>query len=310
MRRVTEPLTAMGARFEPAQAERLPLTIRGGVLSALEWELPVSSAQLKGCLLFAGVAGGVRVAVREPAGRSRDHTERLLRSFGYSVDEDASGWIRFGPTGSLQPFDLEVPGDPSSAAFLVAAGLLAESGTLRVTGVGLNPTRTGFLRVLDRMGARITVSARGERCGEPVGDLSVCPGSLQATTVQAEEIPGLVDEVPVLAVLASRALGQTRFHEVGELRVKESDRLALLAENLRAIGVAAAAEGNTLSVEGANNPPRGSVRTAADHRIAMAFAVLNVVKGARVKLDNLACAAVSFPGFEATLRQATGRARA
>jgi 3-phosphoshikimate 1-carboxyvinyltransferase len=173
--------------------------------------------------------------------------------------------------------------------------------------VGLNPTRTGFLRVLDRMGARVTVSARGERCGEPVGDLSVRPGPLQATTVQAEEIPGLVDEVPVLA---SRALGQTRFHEVGELRVKESDRLALLAENLRAIGVAAAAEGNSLSVEGADNPPRGSVRTAADHRIAMAFAVLNVVKGARVKLDNLACAAVSFPGFEATLRQATGRPRA
>jgi 3-phosphoshikimate 1-carboxyvinyltransferase len=307
MRRVTGPLSAMGARFEPAEADRLPFTIRGGPLRSLEWELPVSSAQLKGCLLLAGVAGGVSVALREPAGRSRDHTERLLRAFGFAVEEAADGWIRFAPTGSLRPFDLAVPGDASSAAFLVAAGLLAESGVLRVTGVGLNPTRTGFLRVLDRMGAQVTIAASGERCGEPVGDLTVRPGPLHATTVRAEEIPGLIDEVPVLAVLASRALGQTRFHEVGELRVKESDRLALLAENLRAIGAAAAAEGNSLAVEGAHNPPRGTVRTEADHRIAMAFEVLNLVKGAKVEVDNLACAAVSFPGFAATLRQVTGR---
>jgi 3-phosphoshikimate 1-carboxyvinyltransferase len=305
MRRVSEPLAAMGARFTPAAADRLPLEIRGGALRPLRWPLPVSSAQLKGCLLFAGVAGSVEVAVREPTGRSRDHTERLLRAFGFLVEEDADGWIRFAPTGALQPFDLTVPGDPSSAAFLVAAGVLAESGSLELTGVGLNPTRTGFLRVLDRMGARVSVVSRGERCGEPVGDLRVTPGPLRSTTVAAEEIPALIDEVPVLAVLASRARGITRFHDVGELRVKESDRLALLAENLRAVGGRAVAEHDILTVEGVADPPRGSVRTAADHRIAMAFQILNVVEDASVVVDNLRCAAVSFPGFEAALRSVT-----
>ncbi len=306
MRRVTEPLAQMGAHFGPGDPDRLPLGIRGGLLRPLEWRLPVSSAQIKGCLLFAGLAGKVTVSLLEPSGRSRDHTERLLRSFGYSVVEDAAGWIRFSPTGALSPFDLEVPGDPSSAAFLIGAALLAESGRLEITGVGLNPTRTGFLRVLGRMGARVTVSPQGDRCGEPVGDLSVEPGPLRATTVTAREIPGLIDEVPILAVLASRAGGVTRFHEVGELRVKESDRLGLLAANLRAIGSQAAVEGDALVIEGGAAPPVGRVRTAADHRIAMAFATLRAVPGARVRVDNLACAEVSFPGFAGTLRSVLG----
>ena len=304
MRRVTEPLVRMGARFDgpdPAP-DRLPLVVRGGPLAALVWELPVSSAQIKGCLLFAGLAGAAPVALREPGGRSRDHTERLLRAFGYAVAEDAAGWIRFEPTGRLEPFDLEVPGDPSSAAFLVGAALLADAGSLRVEGIGLNPTRAGYLRVLDRMGARISVVARGTRCGEPVGDLVVQPTGLRATTVTAGEIPGLIDEIPLLAVLASRADGTTRFQQVGELRVKESDRLGLLAANLRAVGAAAAVEGDTLAVLGGERPPRGPVRTEGDHRIAMAFAVLGTVGGARVRVDDLACAAVSFPGFEETLR--------
>jgi 3-phosphoshikimate 1-carboxyvinyltransferase len=213
------------------------------------------------------------------------------------VEEDAAGFIRFSPSGVLTAFDLEVPGDPSSAAFLIGAALLADGGTLEVTGVGLNPTRTGFLRVLERMGARLSVTPRGERAGEPVGDLVAQPGPLRATTVGAEEIPGLIDEVPILAVLASRARGETRFHEVGELRVKESDRLGLLAENLRTLGGRAAVEGNTLVVEGDGEPPRGTVRTAADHRLAMAFAALRAVPGARVRIDDRACAEVSYPGF-------------
>ena len=301
MRRVTDPLAQMGAQFGPVPSNTLPLTVRGGPLRALEWELPVSSAQIKGCLLFAGLAGGVPVALREPGGRSRDHSERLLRSFGYTVEEPGSGWIRFAPTGSLHPFDLEVPGDPSSAAFLVGAALLAESGSLRIEGVGLNPTRIGFLRVLERMGARVRLVPGGERCGEPVGAIEVEPGALRSTTVEPHEIPGLIDEIPMLAVLASRAVGITRFHEVGELRVKESDRLGLLAANLLAIGAKARVEGNTLLVEGRAAPPVGKVRTDSDHRIAMAFAVLRAVKGAKLRIDNLACAAVSFPGFERTL---------
>ena len=307
MGRVTEPLAQMGAHFGPTSPSSLPFVIRGGSLRPLEWQLPVSSAQIKGCLLFAGLAGGVPVSLREPTGRSRDHTERLLRACGYSVVEDAAGWIHFAPSGSLAPFDLTVPGDPSSAAFLVGAALLAERGSLRLTGVGLNPTRTGFLRVLERMGAEVTLSASGERCGEPVGDLSIRPGPLRGTTVVAEEIPGLIDEVPILAVLASRASGETRFHEVGELRVKESDRLGLLAGNLRAIGSRAAVQGNTLVIEGGEAPPAGRVRTEADHRIAMAFAVLRVVPGAKVRVDDLQCADVSFPGFGETLRSVTAK---
>ena len=310
MRRVTEPLARMGAQFDGKGGEapdRLPLAIRGGGLHSLEWELPVSSAQIKGCLLFAGLAGGVPVSVREPSGRSRDHTERLLRSFGYRVEEGADGWLRFEPTGKLEPFDLEVPGDISSAAFLVGAALLATGGGLAITGVGLNPTRTGFLRVLERMGARITAIQTGERCGEPVGDLQVRPGPIYGTTVTAEEIPGLIDEIPLLAVLAARAMGRTHFHQVGELRVKESDRLGLLAENLRAVGALATVEGDTLVVQGKRTPPVGPVRTEGDHRIAMAFAVLGVVEGAQVRVDDLECAAVSFPGFDEVMRQVTGR---
>lgn len=303
MKRITEPLTAMGARFEGANPDRLPLVVKGGGLRGLEWKLPVSSAQIKGCLLFAGLAARCPVSVLEPFGRSRDHTERLLRSFGYRVDENDEGWVRFAPTGALHPFDLEVPGDPSSAAFLVGAAVLAESGNLRIEGVGLNPTRTGFLRVLERMGARIELEARGDRCGEPVGTIVVWPSELRGTVVVPAEIPGLIDEIPLLAVLASRARGETIFHNVGELRVKESDRLGLLAKNLRAVGAKATVTGDTLAIEGTSRPAAGRVVTEADHRIAMAFAALGTVDGARVRVDNLACSAVSFPGFQDTLRR-------
>lgn len=309
MGRVTEPLARMGARFEAADPDRLPLEIRGGPLSPLEWRLPVSSAQIKGCLLFAGFASGQPVALFEPNGRSRDHSERLLRAFGFEVREDSEGWIRFRPTGRLTGFDSTVPGDPSSAAFLVGAALLAERGTLRIEGVGLNPTRTGFLRVIARMGGSVVAGNPRVEAGEPVGDLLVTPSVLTATTVAAGEIPALIDEIPLLAVLASRARGETRFHEVGELRVKESDRLGLLAANLRAVGVEAAVEGDALSVVGRDPPPRGRVRTEGDHRLAMAFAVLGTVKGARIRVDNIECAAVSFPGFPETLRSISQRGR-
>jgi 3-phosphoshikimate 1-carboxyvinyltransferase len=302
MRRVTVPLGLMGARFtELAGRDGLPLEIRGGPLSPLRYEMPVSSAQIKSALLLAGVAGEVEVAVREPHGRSRDHTERLLRAFGYRMEE-RDGWIEFAPTGRLEPFAMQVPGDPSSAAFLVGAAVLAEGGELRIAGVGLNPTRTGFLDVLGRMGARPRIE-NVELCyGEPVGDLVVGPAALAGTEVGAGEIPGLIDEIPVLAALASRAAGTTFFRQVGELRVKESDRLGLIAANLRAVGARAEVVGDDLRVDGGSAVPRGRVRTAGDHRLAMAFAVLGTLPGARVAVDDMACAAVSFPGFPATLR--------
>ena len=309
MRRVTEPLSQMGARFSDMAGDGLPLTIRGGVLKALRYEQPVSSAQIKSCLLLAGVTGGVDVAIREPFGRSRDHTERLLRAFGYRVVDSADGWIEMSPTGRIMPFDLQVPGDPSSAAFLVGAALLAEGGELRISGVGINPTRIGFLAVLERMGAAPRIDAPGEEFGEPVGDLLVAPASLRATTVGAGEIPGLIDEIPLLAVLASRAAGTTVFKDVGELRVKESDRLGLMAANLRAVGALAEVQGDDLHVSGSDRSPAGRIRTEGDHRLAMAFAVLGTVPGARIAIDDMRCADVSFPHFRETLASIRARGR-
>ena len=301
MRRVTVPLSAMGARFVEQHGDRLPLTVTGGNLRALHYEMPVSSAQIKSALLLAGLAGRVDVALREPQGKSRDHTERLLRAFHYQVLE-SNGWIEFQPSGRIEPFEFEVPGDPSSAAFLVGAAVLAEAGELRIAGVGVNPTRTGFLDVLARMGADVEIENRNTRFGEPVGDLVVKPALLRPTEVSAAEIPRLIDEIPLVAVLASRAQGTTTFRQVGELRVKESDRLGLIAENLRAIGSTAEVQGDDLVVEGREGGPRGPVRTAADHRLAMAFAVLGTVPGAHVTIDDMACSAVSFPDFDETLR--------
>jgi 3-phosphoshikimate 1-carboxyvinyltransferase len=301
MRRVTGPLSAMGARFIERGGDGLPLTVEGARLQPLSYEMPVSSAQIKSAILLAGVAGRVAVSVHEPHGRSRDHTERLLRSFGYGVAE-SDGWISFSPEGRIEPFDIQVPGDPSSAAFLVGAATLAEAGELRISGVGVNPTRTGFLDVLRRMGGQVSVENTVTHFGEPVGDLVVQPGALRGAEVAAGEIPGLIDEIPLLAALASRALGTTTFRQVGELRVKESDRLGLIAENLRAVGARAEVSGDDLVIEGGSRPPRGRVRTAADHRLAMAFAVLRTLPKAEIKIDDMACAAVSFPGFPETLR--------
>ncbi len=306
MRRVTLPLTRMGARFTEHGGDGLPLTIRGGALHPIEYRMPVSSAQIKSSVMLAGLAGGVPVAVHEPAGRSRDHTERMLRAFGYEVKDD-DGWIRFAPTGRVVPFDLQVPGDPSSAAFLVGLAALADGGELCIAGVGVNPTRVGFLDVLRRMGVAPIIEPAGDEFGEPVADIVMRPAELRATEVHAADIPGLIDEIPILAVVASRAHGATVFRDVGELRVKESDRLGLIASNLRATGAAAEVRGDDLWVEGGAAPPRGAVRTAGDHRLAMAFAVLGQLPGARVRIDDLACAAVSFPNFPATLRRVVRR---
>jgi 3-phosphoshikimate 1-carboxyvinyltransferase len=299
MRRVTDPLQRMGAVITEERGDGLPLRIRGGPLRPLVWRLPVASAQVKSALLFAGLTGGVPVELDEPA-KSRDHTERLLAALGAPLAErgttvqlgDAGGWL-----SALRDLELDVPGDASSAAFLVGAALLAEGGALTLRDVGLNPTRIGFLRVLARMGASIHVVAERTETGEPIGDLVVRPATLRGTEVPAEEVPSLIDEVPLLAILATRARGETAFRAVGELRVKESDRLGLLAADLRALGAEAAVEGEDLVVWGGDTPPRGSVDTGGDHRLAMAFAVLATLPGARVRLSERTSPAVSYPGF-------------
>jgi 3-phosphoshikimate 1-carboxyvinyltransferase len=254
----------------------------------------------------------VEVSLLEPNGLSRDHTERLLRYFGYVVRSDGSDgsdgpdgsdrsdgvWVRFSPTGTITPFEFRIPGDISSAAFLLGAAILAEGGEIMLRDVGVNPTRDGFLRVVAAWALCPRIHGGWGAGGQPVAR----PGFVQQTS--ASKIPGSLTR-SMLAVLASRAEGTTRFHDVGELRVKESNRLVLIAENLTRLGVSAEVQGNDLLVTGTETPPRGRVVTQGDHRIAMALRV-GKVKGAEW-IDEPECAEVAFPGFAAMLGVGTMR---
>ncbi|MBA4156875.1 MAG: 3-phosphoshikimate 1-carboxyvinyltransferase [Gemmatimonadetes bacterium] len=307
MRRVTEPLAAMGASIRDlAGPDRLPLEICGGPLRGLHHHSAKASAQVKSAVLLAGLSGGVEVSVLEPS-RSRDHTERMLSGMGADVRGASAenGWqVRLTPSaGPLRPLDLSVPGDPSSAAFWVALCLLADAGELRILNVCVNPTRTGFLSILARMGARVKLENQRLAGGEPVADLTVAPSELRGTSVSTEEIPAAVDEIPILAVLAARAQGETRVVGAGELRVKESDRIAAVVSNLQAVGVDAEELPEGLVVQGSDRPLSGRVHTRADHRIAMAFGVLGALPGNHIEIDSPDVVDVSFPGFWSTLRQ-------
>ncbi len=304
-RRVTVPLSRMGARItELETADRLPIAVEGGRLNDIDYESPHASAQVKSALLLAGLTGGAHVAVRE-ATLSRDHTERLLSAMGVAVQsvrqEDGGALVSLEPPTSLRPLVFSVPGDVSAAAFFLACGLLGTCA-VRVEAVGLNPGRTGLLAVLRRMGARIETANQRDECGEPVGDLVAEPSRLSATGIAPEEIPSLVDEVPVLAVIAARAEGETTIRGAAELRVKESDRLAALASNLRAVGVDVEELIDGLVVRGTDRPLAGRVLSHGDHRIAMAFGMLGAQPGNRIEIDDPGIVAVSFPGFWEQLR--------
>jgi 3-phosphoshikimate 1-carboxyvinyltransferase len=306
MRRITDPLTRMGARFRAADLDRLPLEVCGGALSSVHHQSPKASAQIKSAVLLAGVSGGVPVVVREPT-RSRDHTERMLRGMGVVVAERASeqGWevALTPPDAPLPPLDVTVPGDPSSAAFLIALGLLADEGEILIRGVGVNPTRTGLFAAVRRMGGSVAVLDERSEGGEPVADLLVRAADLHGAGVGGDEIPGLIDEVPILAALAARAAGETRVTGADELRAKESDRIALIVRNLRVLGVEAEELRDGFVIRGTDAPLKGRVQTAGDHRIAMAFGVLGALPGNMIDIDEPAAADVSFPGFWNLLRQ-------
>ncbi len=304
MRRVTDPLSRMGARFEELGAAGcLPMRVHGAhPLRSLDWRSPVASAQVKSSILLAGLTGGAPVSVTEPR-RSRDHTERMLTQAGAPVRSRPvpEGWrVELPePPERLRTLDFRVPGDVSSAAFLLTAAVLGVAEEpLEIAGVGLNPSRTAFLEVLVRMGARLDVSDETpEGAAEPVGTVRAEAGRLLATEVGEGEIPGLIDEVPLIAVLATRAEGVTRITGAEDLRHKESDRIAVVVENLRAVGAEAEELEDGLVVRGSDAPLEGSVRTEGDHRIAMAFGVLGAVPGNDIAVDDPGAASVSFPGF-------------
>jgi 3-phosphoshikimate 1-carboxyvinyltransferase len=300
MRRVTEPLASMGARFDEMHGDGLPLRVIGTSLRSTTCELAVASAQVKSAVLFAGLVAGVDVTVVEPMA-TRDHTERMARALGIPIETDGQRVTMHG-VEAIRGFEMSVPGDPSSAAFLIGLALLADHGELTVTGMTTNPTRIGFLRVLERMGAAVVVEEQAAVLGEPIGDVTARPSELVGVEVAAQEIPSLIDEVPMLAVLASRATGESRFRGVRELRFKESNRLEGLARNLRAIGGRAAVEGDDLVVEGSDAAYRGVVETDGDHRIAMAFSVLGRQPSVRIQLTEDRSPSVSYPAFFEDLR--------
>jgi len=314
MGRVVEPLEAMGASVRPlGEPGRLPLEIRGRrPLSPLSWTSAVASAQVKSALLLAGLTGGAPVRLTEPR-RSRDHTERLLAQMGAQLAEgpEADTWrVELAePPERLAPLEFRVPGDPSSAAFLVALAALGGAGiSLELEGVGLNPTRTAFFDLARRMGAGVACEPHGAPGpGEPVGTVTAGPGDLAGVTVGAAEVPALIDELPLVAVLGCRARGETRVEGAGELRHKESDRIRAVVENLRALGAGAEELPDGFVVEGSQAPLAGRVRTHGDHRIAMAFGVLGALRGNRIEVDDPGAAAVSFPGFWDLLRAVAGR---
>lgn len=313
MKRVTDPLSRMGASFRFLGKDGfLPLRVTGGELEPLEYRLPVASAQVKSALLLAGLVAGVPVKLWEP-GRSRDHTENLLRGLGVSVISGAEGqgWTVSmpAPPEFLEPFHLEVPGDFSSAAFFLVLGLLASSKEpLVLEGVGLNPTRSGLLGVLQRMGARVEIqNLRGRDQGEPMGDLVVMGCELDGTRVEGPEIPGMIDEVPILAVAAARARGTTVITGARELRIKETDRIHALVQNLRVLGVRTEELDDGLVIQGTDSPLEGEVQSFGDHRIAMAFGVLGALPGNRIRVRGEESVGVSFPTFWNRLEELRNR---
>jgi 3-phosphoshikimate 1-carboxyvinyltransferase len=301
MERVAEPLRAMGARVTTTDGHA-PLVVEGGALSPVRWELPVASAQVKSCVLLAGLYAGDGPTTAVEPFPSRDHTERLLEAAGARLSRkprEAKVW----PAERLRPLSLEVPGDFSSAApFVLAATLLAGS-EVRLHGVGTNPTRTGFLAVLERMGARVAVFNRRVAGGEPVADLEVHSAELTATEVGEEEVPALLDELPLFALAAAMAHGDSVVRGAAELRVKESDRLETVKDALRPLGVRIETRHDGLRVRGVPSRPKGGgvVDAAGDHRIAMLGAIAGLVSREGVELKGAESAAVSFPDFFAML---------
>ena len=305
MERVAEPLTRMGARVETTDG-RAPVTISGAPLRGIDYRLPIASAQVKSAILLAGLLADGETTVVEPA-PTRDHTELLLESAGASVTRrSTSVTVRRAERVRLGAVD--VPGDFSSAApFVVAATLLAGS-ELHVHGVGLNPRRIGLLDVLERMGARITVYNRRRAGREPVGDLDVRSASLVATEVGPEEVPALVDELPLFALAAACARGRSRVRGAGELRVKESDRIEAVATALRSMGARVRAVADGFDVTGVPARLRGGkVAAGGDHRIAILGAVAGVVSREGAAVGGAEAAAISFPGFFELLESVTQR---
>ncbi len=297
--RIAEPLRAMGALIECREGRFSPLRIEGASLSGLEYRLPVASAQIKSCLLFAGLLAEGETRVAEPA-RTRDHSERMLAAAGAEVGREGDV-VTVRHAERLEPGQIVVPGDISSAAFFIVAASLVAGSDIRLEGVGLNPTRTGLLSVLGRMGADVEIEEGGSRGGEPAGALRVRAASLRGTRVGGDEIPLAIDELPLVALAGCFAEGETVIADAAELRRKESDRIATVAEALTALGGTAEATPDGIVVTGSGELRGGTVSSHGDHRIAMLGAVAGLASRDGAEVEGMEAAAVSYPGFESDL---------
>jgi 3-phosphoshikimate 1-carboxyvinyltransferase len=308
MGRVIEPLGRIGAHFVARDGGRLPLAVTGAANPLpITYRLPVPSAQVKSAILFAGLNAPGTTTVVEPL-PTRDHSERMLRHFGANVAvgpaEKGGREIAVEGFPELAAAPVAVPGDISSAAFPLIAALIVPGSEVTIEGVGVNPLRAGLLDCLAEMGAEIALINPREEGGEPVADLRARGGTLRGADIPAERAPRMIDEYPILAVAAACARGRTRMRGLAELRVKESDRLAAIAEGLARCGARVAVEGDDLIVEGKGGPPAGgaTIATRLDHRIAMAFLVLGLASERPVRIDDGRPVATSFPGFVALMR--------
>jgi 3-phosphoshikimate 1-carboxyvinyltransferase len=306
MRRVIDPLSATGARFASRGGGLLPLAIEGAPEALpLDYRVPVPSAQVKSAVLLAGLNARGTTRVEEPEA-TRDHSENMLRHFGATVHVEIAGAgriVALRGQPELRAADVVVPGDPSSAAFPLVAALLVPGSSVTIPGVGLNPLRTGLFATLEEMGAAVTVTNRRVEGGEPVGDLVVTGSDLRGVDVPPERAPTMIDEYPILAVAAARAVGTTRMRGLKELRVKESDRLAATAALLAVNGVRVEIMGDDLIVHGTGRAAAGGglVQTRMDHRIAMAALVLGLTAEQPVRVDDASFIDTSFPGFAASM---------
>lgn len=303
MRRVIDPLTAMGARIA-SQDGLAPLVIDGGPLHGVEWAPPVASAQIKSAILLAGLSASGTTTVVEPAA-TRDHTERAFPLFGLTCHVEG---LRVRVTGGQRPEPaasrLRVPGDPSSAAVWAAAAAAIPGSLIRIRNVALNPRRVGFLRVLARLGAVVSMTQESQEGGEPVGTIAVSYGDRRDTRIDAAEVPGLIDELPVLAACAAAGCC-LEVSGARELRVKESDRITALVAGLRALGVDAQERPDGFIIDGRRKATGGRADAVGDHRLVMAFALVGLAASGPTRIDSAESVAVSYPSFEADLRRLT-----
>jgi 3-phosphoshikimate 1-carboxyvinyltransferase len=304
MKRIAEPLTAMGARFQFARGDGLPMTVHGADLSGITWNTRGASAQTKSAILLAALVSGVQASVIESE-KSRDHTERMLVSLGAPVESEKLS-ASISPVESIAPLDISVPADPSSAAYFVALAVLRKSGELILPDVCANRTRIGFIETLIAMGADVKLENRVAVAGDSAMTVVARSSPLGDIAVGGSRVPSMIDEIPLLACVAAAAGITLEVTGASELRVKESDRIQVVVNNLRAIGVEAEELRDGLRVAGKDQPLSGNIVTEGDHRIAMAFGILNELPGNAITIDNPDCVSVSYPGFWADLASLRG----